>query len=144
MKLGLHTASAALALLAGLALDAAPALAQSDTALLGTFTPKVSNGGLAKLVLTDASGVIQVHGYGTCSPTFCDWGTVPGVVYGANVSDPNGRTFTAAFNFGFSTEILTGTLNLNGKLMTINEYTEFAPGDGRDNYHQSNTLVRNH
>ncbi len=68
---------------------------------------------------------------------------MPRVVYGSTVSDPDGRTFTAAFNFGFSTEIMTGTLNLNGHLMTINQYAAFAPGDGRDHDHRSNTLVRN-
>jgi hypothetical protein len=141
MTIGLRTSAAAL-LFAGLAMNAAPALAQSDSALLGTWKPKVGNGGLAQLVLTSANGVLQVHGYGSCSPSFCDWGTVPGVVYSANVSSAAGNTFTASFDFGFATEILTGTINGTGRLMTINEYTEFAPGDGRDNYHQSNVLVK--
>jgi len=123
-------------------LGALPALAQSDSALLGTYTPKVSNGGLAKLVLTDSNGALQVHGYGTCSPSFCDWGTVSGVVYSSSVSSAAGNSFTAAFNFGFATEILTGTLNTSGRLMTINEYTAFAPGGTRDNYHQTNVLVK--
>jgi hypothetical protein len=146
MITGLRTSVAAV-LLAGLAMNAVPlfshsAFAQSDSALVGTYKPKVGNGGLAELVLTDANGVLQVHGYGSCSPTLCDWGTVPGVIYSANVSSTAGNSFTASFDFGFATEILTGTLNATGRLMTINEYIEFAPGDGRDNYHQSNVLVK--
>jgi hypothetical protein len=142
MTLNLRTSGASLILLAGLTAAAVPAMAQSDASLVGTYLPKVSNGGLAKLVLSDKGGVLQVHGYGTCSPSFCDWGTVPGVVYSTSVSSTKGNSFTASFNFGFATEILTGTLNTSGRLMTINEYTAFAPGDGRDDFHQSNVLVQ--
>jgi hypothetical protein len=142
MTLNLRTSGASLVLLAGLTAATVPAFAQSDAALVGTYLPKVSNGGLAKLVLSDKDGVLQVHGYGSCSPSFCDWGTVGGVIYSSSVSSANGNTFTASFNFGFATEILTGTLNTSGRLMTINEYTAFAPGDGRNNYHLSNVLVK--
>jgi hypothetical protein len=142
MQLRKSLTRAALALLAGMALQFSPAYAQSDIALLGTWHPKVNDGGLAELILSDSGGVLQAHGFGACSPTFCDWGTVSGLVYGSNVSDPNGRSFTATFDFGFATTLLTGTLNKTGRGMTIGEYTVFTDGSPRDNFVQTNTFVR--
>lgn len=131
-----------LALLAGMTLHFSPAYAQSDIALLGTWHPLVNDGGLAELILSDSNGVLQVHGFGSCSPTLCDWGTVSGFVYGTTVTDPNGRTFTATFDFGFATTLLTGTLNATGHKLAIGEYTVFTEGSGRDNYVQTNTFVK--
>lgn len=138
----LKASCAALLLTAGLAATTAHAASPIDGALFGTWAPKTANGGLAELVLSDdGNGNLLAHGYGQCSPSWCDWGTVQAVVYSTSTTDQYGVVFTAVFNFGFATEVLTGKLtgrNNNG--MTIDEYTDFVSTDTRYNYHLSNGL----
>src|SRR3989442_16022735 len=76
LRLGrLASAIALVVLLTGL--GSSPVEAKQPTnasPLLGTWVNTKTTGGLAKVVITDVSGDFEVHPYGFCSPTFCDWG----------------------------------------------------------------------
>ena len=63
---------------------------------------------IVKVVLTNANGTLNVHAYGACSPTPCDWGQVKGMAYAASVSGGNAVAFTANYAFGFKNTILHG------------------------------------
>jgi hypothetical protein len=43
---------------------------------------------IVRIMITDAGGAVEVHAWGACSPTPCDWGTVKAIPYAPNVSAP--------------------------------------------------------
>lgn len=89
--------------------------------------------GLVRLVLAVSGNEITVHGFGACSPTPCDWGMAPGLVYGSNVTATTATAFSAAYNFGFKQTIIVGHL-LNGALM-VETFDHFTDQSGRADYY---------
>jgi hypothetical protein len=43
---------------------------------------------IVRIVVTDAGGAVEVHVWGACHPTPCDWGVVKAVPYASNVDAP--------------------------------------------------------
>jgi hypothetical protein len=129
----------------------APALASAtppapNSALIGTWAntnPATRN--VADIVVTRNAGGIAVDGFGACSPTSCEWGSIPGTVFGATVSSATGNSFEANWNFGFSRTVLLASLTRpRGAPMTlvVQEFTTFIPPDGRANYTVTEKFVR--
>ena len=54
--------------------------------------------GMVKFTITPGT----FHGYGSCTPTPCDWGTTPLVLYSKSVTDSNDIAGIAQYNSGFS------------------------------------------
>ena len=117
-----------------------PATALPSPAFIGTWNNTASTGHFVKLSFDAVGGQLRVHAYGACSPTPCDWGIQNAVVYGANVSDANGATFTAQYDFGFEHVIITG--KVARKSLKTQTYTQFTDGSGRSNYTTSESFVR--
>lgn len=116
-------------------------LAPSPMPLLGTWTNVDSTtGGLVKIVLGWAAGVLKVHAFGACHPTPCDWGTVNGFAYGANVSANRALAFSAVYKFGFKETILTGHLR-SGSLI-VEAFNHFTDGSNRFDYYADETFRR--
>jgi hypothetical protein len=117
-----------------------PATAIPNPAFVGTWNNTLSTGHFVKLSFAVTGGVLQVHAYGACSPTPCDWGVANALVYGANVSDANGAAFTAQYDFGFEHVIITG--HVTRRKLTTQTFTQFTDGSGRSNYAMSETFAR--
>jgi hypothetical protein len=93
-----------------------PALASSvppapNPALSGTWANiNPATRSVVDIVIEGNKNGIEVDGFGACSPSPCQWGNVPGTVFGANVSAATGSSFEADWNFGFARTVLLGTL----------------------------------
>jgi hypothetical protein len=88
------------------------------------------------IVISRSGNGIAVDGFGACSPTPCQWGNLPGKLFGTRVSSVTGNSFEANWNFGFARTVLLGTLNLREKLptLTVQEFTTFTDHSGRANF----------
>jgi hypothetical protein len=95
---------------------------------------------IVKIVLTNSGGSFDVHAFGACSPTPCDWGQVPGQAYSALVAGGSAVAFTANCKFGFKNAILTG--HLNGAHLVVDDFNVFTGGSGRSPYFTEGTFKK--
>jgi hypothetical protein len=119
----------------------APAVVVSPAPLLGTWTninPKTND--IVKVVIAAAGGGISVDTFGACVPTPCNWGSVAGADYAANVSSSPAVAFTAQYKFSFSTVTLVG--HLQGPQLLVESFTIFTDGSGRSNLYTSDQLQK--
>jgi hypothetical protein len=93
---------------------------------------------IVKVILTPQGQGLVVHAYGACTPTPCDWGDASGVAYDASVSGGPAVAFTANYNFGFKTTILTGHLEDNR--LIVEDFNVFHDGSGRSSYFDQGTF----
>jgi hypothetical protein len=127
-----------------------PALASAvpptpNPALSGTWAnTNPATRSVVDIVIQGNRKGMEVDGFGACSPSPCQWGNVPGTVFGANVSSTTGSSFEANWNFGFAHTVLLGTLTERNRLrmLTVQEFTTFTDGSGRANYAGTETFVR--
>jgi len=117
-----------------------------NASALGTWKPAAPSGNLAKLVIGGTTANPTVHGYGSCSPTPCDWGTVKGLAYGTSISSTKGNYLLAPYTFSFKRDQLVISYYRNpltgAERITVSSYNEFTDGSGRSNYAKVETLVR--
>jgi hypothetical protein len=95
---------------------------------------------LVRIVVAPSGSEITVHAFGACSPTPCDWGAVPGLVYASNVSSTSAIAFTAQYKFSFSQVIVTGVLD-NGSLI-VEAFTHFTDKSGRSDYYAKQYMCK--
>lgn len=93
-------------------------------------------GGLDSVSISNAGGNLTVSVKGECTPTPCDWGSVPATAYSNSAAtDPaaNTEAIIAVFNQGFSTKtvVLDGRA---GNTLRAHVYTHFTDGSGRNDY----------
>jgi hypothetical protein len=121
-----------LVLLAAAAASARPAAAQS---LEGSWTAADARGNLARLVISsDATGRTTAQGYGVCTPTECDWGSVPVSTFGRNVSDAIPSAGIAIFTSQATSTMVTFSLQPDSAVLQVDVFTRFRDGSGRKNY----------
>jgi hypothetical protein len=143
----LITATAAAAALLPLSVpaSASPVPPAPNPALFGTWANiNPATRSVVDIVISGNRGRINVDGFGACSPTPCQWGNIPGTVFGANVSSATGSSFEANWNFGFARTVLLGTLSRHRffTTLTVQEFTTFTDHSGRANYAVTETFVR--
>ena len=96
--------------------------------------------GLVRLMIAQSGAGITVHAFGACSPTPCDWGTVNGMAYSANVTSTQGMAFTAVYTFGFKITTVVGRL-LSGALV-VETFDHFTDNSGRANYYSLDIMAQ--
>jgi hypothetical protein len=147
--LGLATLAALTAGLAAPAAYATPVPPVASSALLGTWVNTNPSSNSVKQVVISPSrvGNVIVDAFGACSPSFCEWGKVPAIVYGTNVSSTTGATFQTNQRFlsgdtEWSRTTLLGKLGKTraGLRLTLRELTVFEDGSGRKNYEVDETF----
>lgn len=122
------------------------ALQPSNTNLVGTWINVNPNTrSIVKIIITDnGAGGTRIHAYGSCTPTSCDWGTVPGITYSKSVSQSVGNAFTATYKSGFAIKLVTGNIvvTASGPRLKVITYTRFTDGSNRYNYYSSDTFYK--
>jgi hypothetical protein len=105
----------------------------ADVLVGGWVNADQYTGGLTKLAISaDASGV-DLRAWGQCSPTDCDWGTVPMDLVGSSISDETPEYATANYEFDFKTTFVTTRFD-SGDLV-VATYNVFTDDSDRYNYH---------
>jgi hypothetical protein len=131
--------------------QAGPVPPKADSALLGTWVnTNASTRSVKQVVITPTRiGSVAVDAFGSCSPTLCEWGRVPAIVYGPTVSSPSGASFQTNQRFlsgdsEWSRTTLLGAVARTklGLRLTLRELTVFEDGSGRRNYTVTETFVR--
>lgn len=103
-------------------------------ALVGTWNAcNAATRNLVRVVIAASGSAITVQALGACTPTPCDWGSVPGLAYAANVTASTAVAFTARYEFSFKEVIVTGVLD-NGSLI-VETFNHFTDGSGRSDYY---------
>jgi len=122
------------------------------TACLLLFSLSTSNASLAQFagdwtnVDTNAGGITtlsiglsgdsaNVHAWGKCHPTDCDWGAVPAFAFAPDAtSDLTGQAqaLMAIFDAGFSETTIF--ITPQGNRLSLQSYTRFKDNSGRSNY----------
>jgi len=120
---------------------AAPPAVVSPAPLTGTWTnTNKATRDIVKIVIAASGGGISVEAFGACSPTPCDWGSVPGIVYAATVSASKATAFSAQYKFSFGQATIAGHLH-EGHLL-IQTFTQFTDGSGRSNLFTTDQLAK--
>ena len=107
--------------------------------LLGNWhNANASTRDIVRLEIMHAGGNIEVHAWGACSPTPCDWGMVRAVPYAPNVSAPlpaDAEFLQAEFktNFSVVTLVIGPSPQPGGELRTV-ALTRFTDNSGRSAY----------
>ncbi len=96
--------------------------------------------GITRIVITSNSGVLNVHVYGSCVPTDCDWGTTTGTPYAKSVDAMRAKAFTANYDAGFAKTILTG--QRKGSYLRLSDFTHFTDNSDRSDYFSAGIFQR--
>ena len=80
-------------------------------------------GGMTRIIISFQNGIMNVHGYGKCHPTDCDWGTIK--------AEYSGNPFVAVYEFGFVTTTLTIRL-ISPNSLHVHTNEVFHDGTNRD------------
>jgi hypothetical protein len=91
---------------------------------------------IVRIMITDAGGAVEVHAWGACSPTPCDWGTVKAIPYAPNVSAPlpaDAQYLEADFPQSFAqVKLIIDPAPAGGELRAV-ALTRFTDNSGRSN-----------
>lgn len=121
----------------------------ASSALAGTWVnTNTATKSVKQIVITgQRGGNIRVDAFGACTPSLCEWGAVPGIVYGPNVSSTTGTTFQTNQRFlsgdtEWSRTALQGTVRKTaaGLRLSVRELTVFEDNSGRKNYTRVETF----
>lgn len=121
-----------------------PAFAQLDRFTGNWTNVDPSTRGIAKVSVTVAANGIEVHVWGTCQPTDCDWGAAEGYAYASAVEDglaAQARSISAIYRTGFSEIILVMHADGSDQLQ-IESLTRFLDNSGRTSYSSVTTFAR--
>jgi hypothetical protein len=110
----------------------------------GSWTNVDTNtGGITNLDIAVMGTDAQVHAWGKCHPTDCDWGTVQAQAFALSVSSDvlsGADTLTAVFVTSFSQTTLV--IKPAGNRLKVDSYDRFMDNSGRSNYLASYTFQK--
>ncbi|HKC28391.1 MAG TPA: hypothetical protein VKB75_10295 [Jatrophihabitans sp.] len=147
--LGVATLTGLAVGLAAPAAHASPIPPKASSVLFGTWVNTNAGSNSVKQVVVSPAriGNVTVDAFGACVPTYCEWGKVPAIVYGANVSSTTGAIFQTNQRFlsggkEWSRTALLGQVVKTsvGLRLHLRELTVFEDGSGRKNYEVDETF----
>jgi hypothetical protein len=95
-----------------------------------------TSGEIAKIVLTRSGRrELAVNAFAKCPQGLCDRGKADGITFGREGPDSVvGRAFLAQYVSSVAEDLLHGTVNPAGTVLTVQTYTQFTDRSGRSNY----------
>ncbi len=96
------------------------------------FNVDKATGGLVRLEISSTATGLLVHGFGACTPTPCNWGSVPAKEFAESVVSTTAVGFTAQFNFSFVETLMVGRLEFGA--LFVETFDHFIDGSGREDY----------
>jgi hypothetical protein len=134
---------AGLAALAAIAFTT-PALADINE-FIGAWKNVDGNArGVIRLTISDNGPNIDVHVWGQCHPTPCDWGTVRAILYGSSVESPlptQTEVLRAEYNQSFARTQVIIHKAANDELR-VEVLTNFSDNSGRSNYYNTDLFKK--
>jgi hypothetical protein len=127
-----------------LLIPAIPASAQFDRFKGSWINIDPDTGGITRLEISGTETNVQVHAWGKCHPTDCDWGQVAGYAYGPNVSANlanSAQSISAVFDSGFSQTLIIIS-PIDDQTLQAEVFTRFTDQSGRSNYSSAYVFVR--
>ena len=129
---------------------AGPALASSTPpaaarGLLGTWAnTDPATRDVRDIVVTAKARGIMVDAFASCTPKSCEWGKIPGTVFGADVNSVTGHSLEANWDFRFVRDVFLATLTRPRGVPTlvVKEFKTFVDPGSRANYAKVETFVR--
>lgn len=123
--------------------------ASTSFAQLDRFTGSWTNvdpdtSGVTRVAVVATANGIEVHVWGRCHPTDCDWGTVQGYAYAGAVQErlpAQARVISAVYRTSFSETIAVMHAVAAGQLQ-IESLTRFLDNSGRTSYSSVATFAR--
>jgi hypothetical protein len=94
-----------------------------------------NTGGTTALEIAVSDSTVNVHAWGKCHPSDCDWGTTTAYPFAPDVSSDisnNAQALLAIFDAGFSETTLV--IKLDGDNLQVDNYDRFKDNSGRSNY----------
>ena len=138
----LRKACFAAAFAVGLAGLAAPAAADVSQLIGNWVNQDNDTSGVTRVVVTHAGpDRVNVHVFGQCHPSDCDWGTVPGHSYFEGPSSNRVTSVMARFHTGFGNKIVI-LRDVAGPRLNYEVLTDFTDNSGRRDYDMSGGLRR--
>jgi hypothetical protein len=117
------------------------AIVVSTAPLIGTWLNcDHETRGLLRVMIEASGNEVTLHGFGACSPTPCDWGTVSGKVYADNVTSVPSVAFTALYTFSFKQTTIIGHL-FNAALI-VETFDHFTDNSGRADYYSQYVMTK--
>lgn len=102
-----------------------------------------NTGGITKLSIAVSGASANVHAWGKCHPTDCDWGSVDAFAFSPDVSsDPVSQAQALMATFVTSFSETTLFINAQGSQLSVQSYTRFTDGSGRSNYDSSDLFKK--
>ena len=99
---------------------------------------------IAYIRVTNAPSGLSLQVFGACSPTPCDWGTVPAHLYARTVTEDafqGAIVITGNYDHGFARiEVVLQVTGANR--LRYETLTEFRDKSGRSDYYQAGQLAR--
>lgn len=110
--------------------------------LLGTwFNCDAQTRSIVRVEITQTKDGINVHLFGACHPTPCDWHAVPAKMFADNVCSPDAVAFSAEYNeFGFKRTLVTGRLEFGA--LFLETFNDFIDKSGRSDYNSVDVLYK--
>ncbi len=94
---------------------------------LGTWKPTNPDGGLAQLIVSKVDdNTIAIHGYGQCTPSFCNWDETTGETLSAPLAEP----VVGTYHFGWKSTRITLQQCSAGTLQA-ELFDDYSDSDGR-------------
>lgn len=102
-----------------------------------------NTGGITKLSIAISGASANVHAWGKCHPTDCDWGSVNAFAFAPDVSsDPVSQAQALMATFVTSFSETTLFINAQGSQLIVQSYTRFIDNSGRSNYGSSDVFKK--
>jgi len=121
----------------------APAAVRAQTVpsdMLGTFNAS-SAGTISSVTIASSGGGYTITVKAPCTPTPCNWGTRPLIVYAPSAATSLAKVGSAVFIQGFVRRTVVVTLqDATVPTLRVQVLSQFTPSGGRSNYTTFQTL----